>query len=296
MNKLNSYVIFREAERRLSEKAGNRPFQTLLSESLEGLKISNIFVVLINFTLMQKSIMKCFYHLRRAFSLLLAAGMTCAVQAQKSVELIAPDGAIKLSVTLGDRIGCSISVRDEVLLSNSSMQLRLRNKTLGKNPKLAGQKRTSVDTEFKPVVPFKFSTVKNRYNQLLLNFRGGYSVEFRAFDDGVAYRFITTEKGKIEVLDEDFDLSFGGDYLVHTQFPGGLPYAYEVLFAHVESKQWKYEDDHSVLPVLIDTRKGVKILFSEADLIHGLTAPARSNIEISPICFRPTSTALSSRD
>jgi hypothetical protein len=33
-----------------------------------------------------------------------------------------------------------------------------------------------VDTEIKPVVPFKFFTVKNKYNQLLLNFKTHASV------------------------------------------------------------------------------------------------------------------------
>jgi alpha-glucosidase len=196
-----------------------------------------------------------------------AASLQLSAAASAPIELTSPDGAIKFSITLGDKIYCSISDQQEVLLSGNGIQLHLRDAILGKNPKLTGQKRVTVDTALKPVVPFKYATLKNRYNGLLLNFRGGYSVEFRAFDDGLAYRFITTRKDTVEVLGEDFDWTFPGDYFLHTQFPGSLPYAYEVLYAHVASQQWRDEDDHSVLPVLIDTRKGTKILFSEADLI-----------------------------
>lgn len=64
---------------------------------------------------------------------------------------------------------------------------------LGQNPKLRRQKQWSVDEQLTPIVPLKYSKVNNRYNQLLLTFKD-YSVEFRAFDDGVAYRFITSQK------------------------------------------------------------------------------------------------------
>jgi alpha-glucosidase len=186
---------------------------------------------------------------------------------QKPLELLSPDGKTKLSVNIGDKITYSVYSNDEVLLKDNEIQLQLRKEILGKNPKLASQKRSSVNTEIKPVVPFKFSTVKNQYNQLLLAFKGDYSLEFRAFDDGVAYRFITKKKGTIEVMQEDFDLSFAGDYLVHVEFPGsrGFNAVYEEPYSHVESKEWK--DDMSVLPILIDTRKGAKILISEADLV-----------------------------
>jgi alpha-glucosidase len=150
-------------------------------------------------------------------------------------------------------------------MQNNELQLQLHNETLGKNPKLSGQKRASVDTEFKPVVLIKFSTVKNKYNQLLLDFIGGYSVEFRAFDDGISHRFITRKKGEIEVIHEDVNLSFAGDYILHVQCDG-FSSNYESPYEHLESRSFKPEDKTAVLPILIDTRKNVKILMSEADL------------------------------
>ncbi|MDR3253329.1 MAG: glycoside hydrolase family 97 N-terminal domain-containing protein, partial [Tannerella sp.] len=188
-----------------------------------------------------------------------------AMAQQKPLELLSPDGTVKVTVTLGEKIYYSVSSNNEVLLQNNELQLQLRNETLGKKPRLSGQKRSSVDEKIKPVVPFKFSTVENRYNQLLLNFSGNYSVEFRAFDDGFAYRFITRKKGKIDVMHEDFNLSFPSDYLLHTQQDDFSSY-YEGPYVSLESQTFKPEDQMATLPVLIDTRKGVKILVSEADL------------------------------
>lgn len=186
--------------------------------------------------------------------------------AQKKTHLESPDGVIKVSITCDDRIYYDISYNGDVLLKDNYLQLELRNDVLGKNPVLSGQKRKKVNEELKPVVPLKFSSVKNEYNELLLSFKGGYSVEFRAYNDGVAYRFVTNKKGEVDVMNEAFAINFPDNYLLHLQQPGGFKTAYEEPYTHVESKEWKQSDKMSVLPVLIDTRKQYKILISESDL------------------------------
>jgi alpha-glucosidase len=108
--------------------------------------------------------------------------------------------------------------------------------------------------------------VKNQYNSILLNFKGNYSVEFRAFDDGIAYRFITDKKTDVEVMGEDFMLNFPENYLLHLQQPGGFKTSYEEPYTHLQSDEWKPSDKMSELPVLIDTKKKCKILISESDL------------------------------
>ena len=72
--------------------------------------------------------------------------------------------------------------------------MQLGDQEAGSQPKLIKASKKSIDESLKPVIPLKYSTVSNRYNQLLLKFKGDYSVEFRAFDDGVAYRFITKKR------------------------------------------------------------------------------------------------------
>lgn len=72
-----------------------------------------------------------------------------------------------------------------------------------------------------------------------MKFKGDYSVEFRAFDDGIAYRFITNKKGMIEVGNEIFQVNFPENYLLHMQQPGGFKTAYEEEYRHVQSQEWK---------------------------------------------------------
>ena len=120
--------------------------------------------------------------------------------AEKKVELVSPNKEIKVSLRITDKIYYSISYNGDVILKDNYLRLTLRDGVLGENPKLSGQKFSDADEMLSPVIPLKFSTVRNHYNQLRMDFKGNYSVEFRAYDDGIAYSFITNKKGDIEVI------------------------------------------------------------------------------------------------
>lgn len=186
--------------------------------------------------------------------------------AEKKVELVSPNKEIKVSLRITDKIYYSISYNGDVILKDNYLRLTLRDEVLGENPKLSGQKFSDVDEMLSPVIPLKFSTVRNHYNQLRMDFKGDYSVEFRAYDDGIAYRFLTNKKGDIEVMNEDLAINFPAPYLLHMQQPGSFKTAYEENYTHVNSNEWTPEDKKAVLPLLIDTRKQYKILISESDL------------------------------
>ncbi len=184
----------------------------------------------------------------------------------KPVNLTSPDGAIKVSITLGDKIYYTIAGNSKDLLTKNHLALRLADGVLGENPKLLSLKKLMVDEVIKPYIALKYSTVRNNYNDLLMTFKGNYAVEFRAFNDGIAYRFITSKKGDVAVMNEDFSINFPDDYLLHLQQNNGFKSAYEEPYQHVESNTWKPADKMSNLPALIDTKKQYKILISESDL------------------------------
>ena len=198
--------------------------------------------------------------------LFLLLGFFNSYSQKRNFEVASPNGEIKVLITLEDKIYYSLLAGNQELASKNHLALILKNETLGINPKLSASKTGSVNEIIKPAIALKYSSVANVYNYLLLNFKGGYSVEFRAFDDGVAYRFITAKKGNIEVINEDFSVNFPKDYLLHLQQPGGFKTGYEEAYSHIESKDWKPSDKMATLPVLVDSKKQYKILISESDL------------------------------
>ena len=97
---------------------------------------------------------------------LFICGLVLHAQAQKNVELSSPNGEIKVSVRLTDKIYYDVACNDEVLLKDNYLQLKLKDKILGEHPKLSGQKQNKIKETLTPVVPLKFSTINNEYNQL----------------------------------------------------------------------------------------------------------------------------------
>jgi len=195
------------------------------------------------------------------------AGLSVQVNAQgKAIELSSPNGGIKVAINIADKIYYTVSSGSETLLQKNTLGLTLKNEVLGQNAKLISAKKSVGNDVIKPYISLKYSAVKNNYNAVLLTFKGNYAVEFRAFDEGIAYRFVTSKKGDVEVLNEDFSVNFPSDYTLHVQQPGGFKTAYEENYGVVESKDWKTTDKMAVLPLLIDTKKQYKILISESDL------------------------------
>lgn len=194
----------------------------------------------------------------------LSLGMTLNA---KQMEMTSPNKEIKLSIQIADKIYYSISYNDDELLKENYMRLALDNRVLGEQPRLKNQKREQVNEVLTPVVPLKYAVVNNHYNQLTLNFQGDYAVEFRVFNDGVAYRFITNHKEEAIVVGEDFAINFLGDYIAHMQQPRSFKTAYEEIYTRIPTKDFFSEERNMcVLPVLLDTKKGYKILISESDL------------------------------
>lgn len=184
----------------------------------------------------------------------------------KTFELKSPSGEIRITVDIGEQISYSVYGNGKPLLIDNALALCLRDATLGEKPHLTGHKTSPINRMFRPAVAFKYNEIHDRCNMLRLDFRGGWAVEFRAYDDGMAYRFVTALGHDIEVLSEKVAIRFPDDYTAVVQQPGGFKTAYEEPYSLIETNGWKPGDPMSVLPVLIDTRQGYKLLLSESAL------------------------------
>lgn len=184
----------------------------------------------------------------------------------KVIDVKSPNGELNLSVDVKDKIYYSVSYGNDLLLKDCYLNLQLENETLGNNPKLRSTKKGVIDESVKREIPLKNAIVKNHCNTLRMNFSGNYAVEFRVFDNGVAYRFIIDKKGENIVMGEDFVLNFPANYKAHLSQPNGFKTSYEYPYTHVNTEEYKATDRMSYLPVLLETDKPYKILISEADL------------------------------
>ena len=201
----------------------------------------------------------------RFFSLILMAVICLSGYAQKVVTAKSPDGQTSVSVTLSDRIYYDVVSHNETLLKQSVIGMQLRDKTLGEKPVLRKKSVRNIKETVTPIFPLKFSQVENNYTLLTLDMKGGYAVEFRLYNDGVAFRMKTSLPGEIEVMQENTLFQLADECNLLLQQTGGFKTSCEEEYSIVKSNEWKKEDSLSELPVLI-MGKNQKILLSEYDL------------------------------
>lgn len=220
----------------------------------------------------------------RILSFILMVTASLCGFAQKVVTAQSPDGQTSVSVTLSDRIYYDVISHNETLLKQSVIGMQLRDKTLGANPVLKKKSVRSVKETVKPLFPLKFSQVENNYTLLTLNMKGGYAVEFRLYDDGVAWRMKTSFSEEIEVMQENTVFQLADNCELVLQQPGGFKTSCEENYSVVKSNEWKKEDRMSELPILI-MGKNQKILLSEFDLYDypGLFLKGNSDNSLSAI-------------
>jgi alpha-glucosidase len=141
---------------------------------------------------------------------------------------------------------------------------------LGKNAVVKSAKKSSADTYFNTPI-YKKDKVHDQYNQLTISFKGDYSIVFRAYDDGVAYRFITAKKGDITIVDEEANFNFKDDSKAYLPFVNDFrnkdkwTTSFEALYDNMAISAVK-KDTLAFLPVLVDVGNPKKAAILEADI------------------------------
>ena len=198
--------------------------------------------------------------------IMLTAGMN-PCHAARTETVKSPDGNIKLEVNVADRLEYDVFLGDEQVLKGCEVALQVGSEQFGIAPRLTGVKRTVIDETVTPVVPLKFSRVANRANQLTLTFKGGFKVEFRAYDNGVAYRFVL-DKGKrpVDVVSEPFTIGLPTAFTAHISKTRGFYTSYENPYTHLSTADYTADDEMTYLPILLESPRGTKVLLSESDV------------------------------
>jgi alpha-glucosidase len=133
-----------------------------------------------------------------------------------SYDLSSPNGHIQIKIQAGERITYDIVVNSKTVIRNATLSLDIDHANLGANPKVNGTKNDSVARDIQCPVPQKSAKIHEAYTEVRLEMAGNYAVVFRAYNEGVAYRFETTlPQNAVKVYNEDVSLNFAGDYNVY---------------------------------------------------------------------------------
>ena len=195
--------------------------------------------------------------------LCLTAGASAKVS---TFRVASPDRKIEVIIsTASGRIQYNVLVGGKTLLRDSTLSMDIDRRTLGLNPKVVRAPPRSHDGWIEPPVRQKSARVRDNYNELRLEMEGDYAVVFRAYNEGVAYRFETTlPRAEVKVYKEEAAFNFADNYTVF--FPQE-----ESLFSHNERHYLPRPLKEiaaaafASLPAVVDAN-GVKIAVAESDV------------------------------
>ncbi len=204
-------------------------------------------------------------------SLLLLCSAMVNAQKSKVFELKSPDSIIALKVEVGATTQWSVQHQGQQIIVPSSISLQLDNgEVLGHNVKIGSSRTEQVDKTF-AAVHYKKLIVADKYNELTINCKGDYSIVFRVYNDGVAYRFSTKMKGEIIIENEEANFNFTADHKAFIpymwDYRGGekFNHSFEALYTEIPISRFA-TDSLAFLPLLVDVGNDKKAVIIEADL------------------------------
>ena len=200
--------------------------------------------------------------------------VTTAWAAPKTYEMKSPDGRLKVEIKTGNGICYTLQHDSDLLLQDSYVGLYMTDGTAyGENDKVVATSKRSVNETIDTVM-YKKSEVKDVFNELTLRFKE-FSLVFRAYDDGMAYRFVSRSKKPFVVKDELSQFNFAQDWNMwaayvaqHTETLESQYYnSFENRYEYTPLSEWN-KDRIAFLPLMVDGPAGKKIVVTEADLLN----------------------------
>ncbi len=135
---------------------------------------------------------------------------------KKNIDLKSPDNKVQINVSIADKITYSVNYNSKAILLPSAISMKLQDGViLGNYPKLKKSKEQSVNQKIHPEIRQKRKEINDVYNELELVFQGNYSIVFRVYNDGIAYRFKTSFANEITVFDEESTYQFPANDTVY---------------------------------------------------------------------------------
>lgn len=172
-----------------------------------------------------------------------------------------------MEISAGNELAYQVMHGNDTILSHSNIGLVLENGTIvGKTPRITGERRRKIKDNIES--PFyRFKEFVATGNELDLKLKGGFGIIFRAYNEGVAYRFYTTQSSDIIIKEEQAEFNFKEDYTAYLPYTTNdkkpMAMAYQNVYDITPLS--KAQPKLAFLPVTVDCGS-VKLTLLESDL------------------------------
>lgn len=194
--------------------------------------------------------------------------------AQKQYQLKSPDGKLNINIEMGDKIYYSLFHEGDRILNPSPVSMLLGNgKTLGLNPEVKRIQKHEIN-EIIPAAFYKCKEIKNVCNEMTITFKGGFQLNFRAYNEGMAYRFVINENKPFIVVNEEVTFNFDRDYMSYVPLVRGgknkkmeeqFFNSFENVYTHLNLSKMPV-NQIAFTSLIVELKNGKKLCIAESDV------------------------------
>lgn len=201
-------------------------------------------------------------------SKLLATGFSLMCFFSMSAEkytIQSPDNRLSVTVSTGTNTTYQVDFDGKRILDPSPISMTFDNgASIGRNMKVKDVIKDSSDKIIKPVIRQKSASIRDNYNSMKL-LSDGYNIEFRVYDDGLAYRFHTDFPDSLKVLSEEATFCFPADFDALFPEERTMLSAQQPVFKPMKLSEIA-TDKFCSTPILLKADDKVRVFISESDL------------------------------
>jgi alpha-glucosidase len=180
--------------------------------------------------------------------------------------LLSPDQKLKAVIHIDSTIRFELFRNGQPLMSSEAVGIKLTDGSFsGINPILKKTLQIKVDQEVRPEIREKSATIRDNYLELKLMFKPDYSIEFRMYNEGMAYRIVLNKPGDLVVENELGGYRFDEKDSVCLALEKSFYSAYENPYIY-KTIGTLSTGDRFYLPVLVHKPDGTGLWLGESNI------------------------------
>ena len=194
--------------------------------------------------------------------------------AQKHYLLKSPNGELIINIEVGDKISYSLQHKGKSVIVSSPISMLLDcDKTLGEKSKVKNVHMRKINETISTAF-YKRNQIDNFCNELVITFKEDFQLNFRAYNEGMAYRFVVTQNRPFIVINEEATFNFEKDYMAYVPFVRGgrdkrkeeqFFNSFENVYTHLSLSEMP-SNQIAFTPVVVELEEGRKICIAESDV------------------------------
>jgi alpha-glucosidase len=210
--------------------------------------------------------------MKKIWLLTLFIGINVCAWSTDTLSIYSPSGKICVKVWMNQNLKYQVYENGTSIIGPSGIDLILKNNnSFSFDNAITSHVEKKVFNTITSPIPEKRKLIEDHYNLLSIEFKQPYRLEFKVFNDGVAYRLLTHFKDSITITNEIAEFQFPNNTSVY--FPGIHKRDDADIFHTSFEEQFPLREMNKIginevayNPVLVSPVVGPKIGITESDL------------------------------